>query len=188
MQAVKGKQKVCQYPGMPGLLQHFFFHAEGRYLSATHVTIKHMRKAFLVVVLFSLVGTAMAQKLKVKNVPPQALRAFKAAYPIAKKTVWKKEGEDFEVEFQDREGEISLVFNQAGILLEREREIAQNMVPPGVLQAVVTGYPGYKINEAAIIEKGNEVLYEVELNKGSKSLDLIFDQQGSLKRNAKQID
>ncbi|MGV3641362.1 MAG: PepSY-like domain-containing protein [Adhaeribacter sp.] len=140
-----------------------------------------MRKALLIVVLFSLAVTAMAQRIREKQVPSQALNAFKAAFPTAKNAVWEKEGGNFEVDFLDRQGDISLTFDQEGNLLEFERKIAPSLLPPGVLEAVASSYPNHKITETAKIESGSQVTYEVELRKGWKTLDLIFNQQGLLK-------
>jgi len=64
--------------------------------------------------------------------------------------------------------------------LEAETEIPKNMLPKAVLETLAKNYPGYKIEETTRIESEGKVTYEAEVEKGGKSSDLIFDENGKL--------
>ncbi len=84
---------------------------------------------------------------------------------------WEKEKSgDYEVNFEQGDEEMSVVFDKKGAPLEVETEIAVS----DLFAAVRTVLEGKKIKEAARIVKGGQTYYEAE--EGGK--DLLFDANG----------
>ncbi|HXA02266.1 MAG TPA: PepSY-like domain-containing protein [Cytophagaceae bacterium] len=121
---------------------------------------------------------ARAQKIQEKAVPEAVVKAFRTKYPTAKEVKWEKEKANYEAEFKMKETSMSAVFNPAGNLMETESEISKSMLPKAMLESLAKDYPGYKIEETAKIESEGKVTYEAEVEKGGKSKDLIFDENG----------
>ena len=114
---------------------------------------------------------ANAQKLSTSKVPANVKSAFATTYPTAKSVQWEKEKTgEYEVNFEQGQEEMSVVYNAQGIALEVEVEIAASDLPAAVQNAL----KGKKIKEAARITKGGKTYYEAEV--GGK--DLLFDTNG----------
>lgn len=109
------------------------------------------------------------------NVPKTIKATFQKQYPEAKEVKWEKEGEHYEAEFEWNKTETSVVYDNAGNLLETETGIETKALPASVLEYTQVNYKGQSIKEAAkITDAKGTITYEAEI-KGS---DLIFDKEG----------
>ena len=123
---------------------------------------------------------ASAQKLTEAQVPAAVVKTFKAKYPAVQHATWEKEDMAYEANFEMNKAETSAIFDANGKFMETESEIAKSALPKAVADAVAKNYAGYKIEETAKIEAKGLVTYEVEVEKGEKSMDLIYDEKGKL--------
>lgn len=125
---------------------------------------------------------AMAQKIKVKEVPEVIQTEFNKRFPEATEIKWEKEKELYEVEFKLNQVEQSALFDASGNIKEIEIEISVNTLPSSVQEYVQKNYAGRKIKEAAKITDSNGTIsYEAEI----KGMDLIFDASGIFIREIK---
>lgn len=129
-----------------------------------------------------MVSVNKAQQIKASTVPAQVSSAFKTKFPGAKKVVWEKETPGmYEVNFTMKEETMSAAFDSLGNWTETETEIKVSALPEAVKQLIKEQYAGYKINEAAMIEKpGSGKMYEAEIEKGEQTFDLILTAEGKL--------
>ena len=135
-----------------------------------------MNKAGLIVLASSMSLLSYAQKMKPMEIPEAVKSNFQKQYPAVTDVKWEKEGENYEVEFEQNKSELSLVYDAKGNLLETEVEIKTDQLPKAVSQYVETNYKGQKIKEASKITDAKGVVsYEAEV----KDMDLIFDSNGS---------
>lgn len=119
---------------------------------------------------------ANAQKIQDKEVPASAKTTLKSNYPAATGLKWEKENGNFEVEFEVGETGYSVVFDNAGNILETEIEINSDALPVKAIEYVLKNYAAQKIKEAAkITDAKGTVTYEAEI----KGKDLIFDSSGN---------
>jgi hypothetical protein len=135
-----------------------------------------MKKNFILLVsavLFSLIVSA-------GNAPEAVANAFRQKFPAITKVTWAEEKDKgWEGEFKMNGVEMSANFSMTGEWLETETEIHVSGLPLAVINAFKKLYPGAKITEASKIEKpGDVLLYETELTKDKKKIDLIFDKDG----------
>lgn len=141
-----------------------------------------MKKLALMTVAARITSLTFAQKLQEKDVPASVKTAFQKNFPQVKAEKWEKEGLNFEVEFELKKSEQSVLFDAQGNLLETEIEIELNQLPKGVLEYVMANYKGQSIKEAAkITDSKGKVTYEAEI----KGIDILFDSNGKFIKEIK---
>ncbi|HRE65711.1 MAG TPA: PepSY-like domain-containing protein [Cyclobacteriaceae bacterium] len=137
-------------------------------------------KTLLIVLGLSLtMCQAEAQKVKSKDVPAEVKNTLQKSYAVTDAD-WDKEDGSFEANFELKGNEMSVLIDTKGNILEVETEIAKNELPAAVLKSLESNYKDFKIEETARIEANGVVTYEVEVEKGKQSFDLIFDLDGVL--------
>lgn len=138
-----------------------------------------MKKYFFVslTVIFSYV-TTFAQS-KTNNAVETA---FKAKFPTATKVKWDKENEhEYEASFTENSIKHSANFSDKGEWLETESPIAFEKTPEKVQSAFNLAHKGAKIKAIAKIETSKgETQYEVEVKKGLKTLEYLYNFEGRL--------
>lgn len=126
---------------------------------------------------------AIAQKIKESEVPQVVKSAFMKAYPNAKGVKWDKEEAGFEASFEQNKNDMSIVLDKMGIVKEVETEIAKDKLPKAILETLKKDFADHDIEETAMTVANGVTTYEVEVEKGKKSWDLIFDSAGKLLEN-----
>lgn len=144
-------------------------------------------KTLLVVLGLGLAIThANAQRVRVGEVPLPVQKSLQKNYGI-KDADWDREGANFEANFEEKDKDVSVLFDAAGSVLETEREIARGELPKAVINALRVDYPDFKLEESSKIEANGVITYETEVEKGEQTFDLIFDAEGKLiKKEAKE--
>lgn len=117
--------------------------------------------------------------LKKADVPDAVMSAFNSAHPDARDVEWEKEGEYYEVEFEEGRVEMEIVYDIEGNVIETEIEIDVSDLPDAIVKYINDNYSDYKIDEAEKIENGEGVLYEVEIEYKRSELELMFDGNGN---------
>ncbi len=137
-----------------------------------------MKKYFLLVISL-LVITLSGFTVKV---PKAVTDAFAKNFPAAKEIKWGKENaEEYEADFKINGNKMSANFLADGSWTETEATIAVSALPAAVAATVKTKYPAHTIVGAGKIEKANgEILYEAELKKSSKKMEVILNADGSI--------
>src|SRR5688572_17639702 len=156
-----------------------------------------MRSILSIVVFAAGISMSYAQDLKESQVPAAVKEAFKKQFPDLASPEWEKEGAYYEAEFQVRrvnmengkavKGSIekSVLFNEAGTLLQTEVEIKVSELPAAVSDYVAKNLGGIKIKEAARITEANGTIsYEAEVGKD----DYIFDANGNFLKKEVEVD
>lgn len=134
-----------------------------------------MKKTMLLAAGFMISLAACAQKMKEADVPTAVKDAFKNSHKDAKEVKWKKEGANYEAEFELGKVEQSVVYDASGKLLETEVEIKVDELPSAAKEYITKNYKDAKIKEATkITDAKGTVTYEAEV----KEKDLIFDSTG----------
>lgn len=135
-----------------------------------------MKKLTLTLIAGMITTFTFAQKLKENQVPNPVKKAFKKQYPTTKGMKWEKEKSNYEVEFEIKEIDYSVLMDSSGNILETEKEITIDALPTATKEYVSKNYAGQKIKEAAEITDAKKIVtYEVEIN----GKDLIFDSKGN---------
>jgi hypothetical protein len=139
-----------------------------------------MRSIFIALLAVAICGNVVARQKT--NIPAAAKSAFSKSYAGATKIKWEQEDGQYEVHFNYKKQEMSVLYNAAGTVVETETGI-----PVASLPAAAQKYASAKgkIKEASkIVSAAGSVQYEAEV--GQK--DLIFDEKGNFLKEKVEKD
>lgn len=150
-----------------------------------------MKKTILTLLLSSaLTGLTFAQKISADNVPAAVTAAFKAKFSIAEKTSWEIDYDNYEAEFKVGKSNFSAIFDKDGKWLKTTTYTKPSELPKVIkdsLSKVFGEHSGYKIEEAAKVETASAVTYEMEIEKGEVSYNIVLSEKGEMiKREEKK--
>lgn len=144
-----------------------------------------MKKLTGMFVAMVIVSFSYAQKIAEKEVPAAVKSAFQKQFPDVKDVDWEKEKGNYEVEFEIKETEYSVLLDASGTILETEMEINVDALPSNVRDYVSENHAVEKIKEAAkISDTKGTITYEAEI----KGKDLIFDSNGNFVKEVNNKD
>ena len=118
-----------------------------------------------------------------KLVPPSVvLEAFKQKFPSATQIKWSKENtHEYEADFKMNNISYSANFNDKGLWLETESPIGLELLPEPVKKSI---NPKDKVNHVYKIDRADgSINFEIEIRNGTKTVEKIFDQDGTLIRS-----
>jgi uncharacterized membrane protein YkoI len=94
-------------------------------------------------------------------------------------------GRTYEVKF-DRDGKgLEYVVDEAGTILEQEREIERSEAPAGVVEAAMGRIPG-DFRSVEILEIGDEVVYHVKTASGARRFKAVVAPDGRVLRAVRE--
>ncbi|MDR1343513.1 MAG: PepSY-like domain-containing protein [Prevotellaceae bacterium] len=118
-------------------------------------------------------------------IPPANLQQkFQADFPKARDVEWEAAGDIYEVEF-----EVKLVvkfrdfkafYSSAGDLLMIAEEIYRSELPAVAKNAAESKYPKYSFEDIDKIQRGTEVFYKIEMERGETEVKLLVKSDGAI--------
>lgn len=116
------------------------------------------------------------------SVPSAVKQAFTKQFANAKSVKWGKEGSsEYEAEFKMNGQELSANYSESGQWMETETDMEVKDLPSAVMQTIQSQFAGYKLKEAAKVDMPNAPsVYEVDLKKGDKALEVQFSPDGKV--------
>lgn len=142
-----------------------------------------MKKIMVLLLLTVLMSyTVSAQKISADKVPAAVSSAFKVKFPNVIKVSWEVENaNEYEAGFKLNGEEVSANFDKAGKWLETETEIKVSALPATIQSTLNKEFAGFKTNEASKIESlKNGKGFEVEIQKGEETYDVLFSSDGKM--------
>lgn len=144
------------------------------------------RMIFLATVLLGLSSVSCGQ-----SAPENVKEAFSKKFPDAKDVKWEKENKsEWEAEFKMAGEEYSANFSNEGEWMETEHEMKISDLPNVVKNTLSSEFDGYEVEEAEMVETPKFKGYELELEKGKSTLEVVFDANGKVlkKKEEKEDD
>ncbi len=139
-----------------------------------------MKNLILVIAVSALISLNLSAHTN-ENVPATVKTAFSQKFATATDVKWGKESEtEWEVEFKLDGKSYSANYDLKGEWLETEYAITANEIPAAIKTIVDKEYAGYKIKESEISETAKGKVYELEMVKGKKKVEVAFDMNGKL--------
>ena len=141
-----------------------------------------MKKIILGLGLVFMATTAFACSDMGKDKVPKVVKdAFSKKFPTAKKVHWDKESDkEWEAEFKMNKMEYSANFLADGTWKETEHEIDKNDIPQAVMNTLSNSFSGYGIEESEISETKDGTVYEFEIEKGEREMEVAIDSNGKI--------
>ena len=120
------------------------------------------------------------------KVPREIQLKFLELEPTAHNITWIIDNNIYQVDCIINKKHSTSYFDKNGNWLETESEIDTEELPEAILKTLQTKLSEYSIIDIEIVKtKDSQVLYEVDLKKGNKIYDILFDETGKILR--KQI-
>lgn len=141
-----------------------------------------MKRIFFVVLIFIAFSLETAGQT---TVPDNVIAAFEKKFPGAKSLQWSVEdGKTWEAEFKIKCKKMSAIFDGDGKWMETETEMKARNLPENVLNVVKSEFPGYRIDEACMVEstemKGYEIGIEKEEAGQETELEILVSEDGKI--------
>ncbi len=145
-----------------------------------------MNKNIIGAALLSLSGllacnAANAQRLADDKVPAVVKAAFTKQFPKAEHAKWEMESRtEYEVNFKQGGADRSATYGTDGTWLETEQAIKADALPEPVRKAIAAGYADHKVKGIDVAESPKGTVYEVDMEKGEESLEVVFAADGKV--------
>jgi hypothetical protein len=138
-----------------------------------------MKKIFFVAL--AIIGSS-ATTFAQSKAPKEVETAFNAKFPKAIKVKWDKENAtEYEANFINNGVEYSANFSIDGKWLETESPETFENLPVNIQTAFSNSHKGVKIKAVAKIETLNSgIQYEIEVKKGLKTVEYLYNSEGKL--------
>ncbi len=144
-------------------------------------TRTNMNYALQTLLMLSLSMNASAQKVSESDVPQPVKAAFLKQFPKAEHAKWEMEDKkDYEVNFTQGGTKWSAKYAADAKWLETEHAVKLDELPPAVRTAIVTSYADHKVEVAEVAESPQGTTYEVDLEKGEHSMEVVFAADGKV--------
>lgn len=117
------------------------------------------------------------------EVPRDIQLKFLEIEPSAHNIAWKIDNNIYQVDCLVDAKHTTSYFDKDGNWLETESEIDIEDLPEAILKTLQTKLSEYSIKDIELVKTNvSQVLYEVDLKKGSKVYDILFDETGKILR------
>ena len=141
-----------------------------------------MKKLILLLTIVAFTTQLQAQKMMSKNVPADIKASFHNEYPSVMDVDWSKEGNNYEAEYDTKQGDMSVTYGPDAKMIEMEMEIAKSSLPQNIMDYIKRNYNEDEVKEASkITDAKGVVTYEAEV----KGMDLLFDLKGNFIKEVK---
>lgn len=146
---------------------------------------KKLTTSLLAVCGFALVFSACGQSAKA---PEAVTSAFAEKFVDAKKVEWEsEEAGEWEAEFKMNGKEYSANFSDDGEWMETEFEVKVKDLPEAVRATITAEFAAHKIEESELSETPEGKAYEVALEKGEETIEVMIAADGKvLKKEVKK--
>ena len=143
-----------------------------------------MNHALPTLLMLSLSMNACAQKVSEADVPQPVKAAFMKQFPKAERAKWEMEDKkDYEVNFTQGGAKWSAKYAADAKWLETEHAVKLDELPPAVRTAIATNYADHKVERAEVAESPQGTMYEVDLEKGEHSMEVVFSADGKVMKS-----
>lgn len=116
-----------------------------------------------------------------QSTPSAVKSAFEKKFPNAKSVEWEKENDsEWEAEFKLNGVEYSANFSNDGTWKETEHEIKESEIPSAVKRTLTNQFAEYEVEDVEMIETPEFSGYEIEIEKGKETIELLIDNSGEV--------
>jgi len=145
-----------------------------------------MKNLVIFVVVFALISVSAFSQ---KNPPETVIKEFAKKYTAAQSVKWdSEEKNEWEAEFTMDGKKMSASFDNSGKWMESEIKITEKELPASVVSTLDKDFKGYKKWNIEKFENTKMVGFEIKLQKGETSTEVVIDNSGKVikKTNIKE--
>ncbi len=125
-----------------------------------------------------------AQDIPASKVPSIVLNAAQAKVQGATDIDWEKKKGYYEADYKVGKAEHSLHIDSTGTLLQHKWETDIAALPQAIQSTIKSKHPGYTVDDASVIDRKGQLIYELELEaKGKKDTKILLSGNGEIISN-----
>ena len=136
----------------------------------------------------ALLLASCSDRIRQSKVPSVVQNTLMQQFTAANSIDWEKEKQNYEAEFIKDSVEYKAIINPAGTLVKYKQDISSAELPAAVMQTLQTQYKDYVIDELEKIGEGDQVYYQVEMEKGAEEVHLVIAPDGAINTNVRYWD
>jgi hypothetical protein len=146
-----------------------------------------MKRIIGLIVIALIVGNTFAQNISQSNIPAVVLNSFQLKFPNAEDISWKLEESNYHIKFKinDKLNELYLDFR--GKVLKYHQDLWGSEVPQSVLKTIKSRVEFFDLNDADLIQEGNETVYEINFEIDGKDCDFWINEKGKLLKYRREL-
>lgn len=124
---------------------------------------------------------ACGQDIPACKVPSIVQNTVQTTFTNTGSIEWEKKNNVYEAEFDKDNTEYTAYLDAGGKIIAYKLDIKENELPAAVTAVITRDYTGYRIDDAAKIQKDGITFYRVELEaKGKRDKKLFLSQDGKI--------
>jgi len=117
------------------------------------------------------------------EVPSVVLNEFRTQYPDAADAEFKQDAKGYEVDFDLEGKDYSAVIDASGNILKEKKEIVWDELPSQVQHSLQKKYGQKKIEDPERVKLGQEIYYQVEVDRFFRDDRILLNKAGRLNPN-----
>jgi len=129
--------------------------------------------------LFFITGCAQKNGKKAE-IPSVVMNAFNAEFDNPENSEWKKEGKDFEVEFDIANVEHKALLDSTGKLLKYKKDITRADLPEAVVSILENDYSDKNFDDFELLNINGEEYYQIEIDETLRDKNIVFTAAGKM--------
>lgn len=146
-----------------------------------------MNRIIVIIVFLLFTKSTFAQNIDQSKVPAVVLNTFQLKFPIAEDVKWKKNKEDYQINFKVNNKENKLTLNYKGNVLEHSQDLYISEIPKVVLETIKTRVPYFDVQDADKREKGSKTTYEIKFKIDEKYRYFWINEKGELLKYRQEL-
>jgi len=131
------------------------------------------------IALFFITGCAQKNVNKAE-IPSVVMNAFNAEFDNPENSEWKKEGKDFEVEFDIANVEHKALLDSTGKLLKYKKDITRADLPEVVVSILENDYSDKNFDDFELLNINGEEYYQIEIDETLRDKNIVFTAAGKM--------
>lgn len=139
-----------------------------------------MRFNIFLALLLSNGFAACSQDINAKRVPTLVKNALLTKFPDATDIEWEKNNNRYEADYDVDNTECAASIDASGKIIMYKQEIQVTELPAILSGTLQQNFAGYTIEDSERIQKGDQVFYQVKLEKNNQELKRVFSENGQV--------
>lgn len=146
-----------------------------------------MNRIIIITILLLFAKNTFAQNIDQNQVPAVVLNTFQLKFPNADDVRWKKDKNDYQINFKVNDKENKLTLNYKGNVLEHSQDLYISEIPKVVLETIRARVPYFDIHDADKYEKDNRITYEIKFKIDGKYRFFWINEKGELLKYRQEL-
>jgi hypothetical protein len=139
-----------------------------------------MKKTFLSLLAFLMIGTIAVMASERADVDPKILSAFQKEFSFAKNAKWEMKGNLTQVNFLLNDQGVTAWYNSDAELVTTARNILYNQLPISVIRSLDKKYTGADFSGITEVNRNNETWYQLRADEKNKKYLLKASPSGNI--------